>query len=334
MPFQTPASVRAFVVSKDDQGQPIGQVAFVPFADLPSGEVTIRVAYSSLNYKDALAVRAHPGVVKKLPHVPGIDAAGVVVDSSSDHFAPGAEVLVTGFDLGVGHWGGYCEYIRVPTYWIVPLPPGMSLRESMTYGTAGFTAALSVAVLLDHGLAADRGEVVVTGASGGVGSIALGILSKLGFDVVGVSGKPSARSLLESLGAKTIVGREAVDDHEPRPLLPARWAGAVDTVGGNILATILRSTQPGGCVTACGLVAGANVPLTVYPFILRGITLCGIDSISPPVERRRDLWAKLSNAWRPVALDELVTEIGLHELVPYVEEILAGRVTGRVVVRL
>lgn len=329
-----PETVRALVVAKDSTGKLSSNVEQLPLEALPPGDVTIRVAFSSLNYKDALASIAHPGVVKSLPHVPGIDAAGEVVASKSPRFPPGSQVIVTGFDLGSWRWGAYCDYIRVPVDWIVPLPDGLSLRDSMSYGTAGFTAAQSVAALAAHDVLPPTGEVVVTGASGGVGSIAVGILSRLGYRVAAVSGKPSARPMLESLGATEILRREEVDDRTTRPLLTARWSGAIDTVGGNILATLLRSVQPGGCVTACGLVGGADVPTTVYPFILRGVILCGIDSVLAPMSQRLDLWHRLAGPWRPTALESLVTEITLEDLSHYFQEILAGGIMGRVIVRI
>ena len=328
------ASFPCYLVEKDAVGQASASIVSRTIDDLPAGDVLIEVAWSSLNYKDALSATGHPGVTRKFPHVPGIDAAGKVVDSSSARFAPGDPVLVTGYDLGSNHWGGYAGYVRVPAGWVVPLPAGLNLRESMIYGTAGFTAAQCVDALEHHGVAPDAGEIVVTGATGGVGSLAVAILARLGYRVVAVTGKPSARSyLVDTLGAQRVVPREDVNDQSDRGLLAARWAGAVDTVGSSTLATILRSTARGGCVTACGLVGGAELPLTVYPFILRGVCLAGIDSAECPLEKRIELWAKLADAWKPDCLAAIAQECGLAELPGRIQEILAGRIQGRVLVR-
>src|SRR5436305_9419533 len=254
-----PAKFRCYLVNKSARGDATAAVAERSLDDLPAGEVLIRVAYSSLNYKDALAAKGHPGVVRSFPHVPGIDAAGTVEDSQTPAFRQGQEVLVTGYDLGAAAWGGYAEYIRVPERWVVPLPSGLTLRQSMIYGTAGFTAAQSVNALLRHGLKPGDGDVVVTGASGGVGSIAVALLAKMGFQVAAVSGKPAAEKFLKGLGAAQVLPRTDVQDASNKPLLATRWAGAVDTVGGGTLATLLRSTRRAGCVTACGLVGGADL---------------------------------------------------------------------------
>jgi acrylyl-CoA reductase (NADPH) len=325
--------VRCFLVNKQN-GQVTGRVATVDFADLPPGDVVIRVAWSSLNYKDALAATGHAGVAKKLPHVPGIDAAGEVVESSAAEFRTGDQVIVTGYELGAGRWGGYCELIRVPAEWIVPLPAGLTLRESMIFGTAGFTAARSLDALELHGVVPASGEVVVTGASGGVGSLAVAILARNGYSVAAVSGKPEAHDLLRELGAASVLGRDDVRDTSGKPLLAGRWAGAVDTVGGDMLATLLASTQQHGCVTACGLVGGADLHTTVYPFILRGVALAGIDSALCPMDRRRAIWNKLAAAWKPAGLEKLAHEISLDELPASIERILSGRMVGRTIVRV
>lgn len=326
--------VRCFLVEKQADGQATGRVTSVPFADLPPGDVVIRVAWSSLNYKDALAATGHPGVAKKLPHVPGIDAAGEVLVSSSARFRTGDAVIVTGYELGSGRWGGYSELIRVPAEWVVPLPAGLALRESMLYGTAGFTAARSIDKLLLNGVEPAAGEVVVTGASGGVGSLAVAMLAKLGYTVAAVSGKPEAAAMLRELGAATILTRQDVLDSSHKPLLAGRFAGAVDTVGGETLATLLASTKQHGCVAACGLVGGMELHTTVYPFILRGVTLAGIDSALCPMDRRLALWQKLSGEWKPEGLKRLAQEISLDELPMAVEQILRGGVTGRTLVRI
>ncbi len=301
---------------------------------LPAGDVTIRVAYSSLNYKDALAYQGHRGVVKRLPHIPGIDAAGTVLESSNSAYRCGDEVLVTGYDLGQGHWGGWSELIRVPSEWIVPIPRGLTLRESMIWGTAGFTAAQSVLALQRNELLPDSGEVVVTGASGGVGSLSVRILARLGYEVVAVTGKAEQHETLLACGAKRVVGRQELADDSKKPLLTVNWAGAIDTVGGEMLTTLLRSTKYGGCVTACGLVAGAELSMTVYPFLLRGVSLCGIASADCPHDKRHKIWELLAGAWKPDSLERMLIEIELEQLPEYVERILAGANVGRVVVSL
>ncbi len=297
------------------------------------GRVTIEVAYSSLNYKDALAYQAHRGVVKQLPHIPGIDAAGTVVDSDSADYSVGDQVIVTGSDLGQGSWGGWSELIRVPDEWIVALPEKLTLRQAMIYGTAGFTAAQSVMALQRNEVTPASGEIVVTGASGGVGSMAVRILAHLGYDVVAVTGKPEQHASLLACGARRVLDRNAVADDSNRPLLSATWAGAIDTVGGPVLQSLLRSIKYGGCVTACGLVAGAELSLTVYPFLLRGITLCGIASADCPMAKRKEIWQLLAGPWKPANLEAMVAEVGLEQLPEQVERILAGQIAGRVLVR-
>jgi len=321
-----------YLVRKDDAGAVTAGVEIIAADELPPDDVLIDVDYSSLNYKDALACQGHPGVVQKFPHVPGIDCAGTVVESKSPQYRPGDEVIVTGYDLGAGRWGGYSKFVRVPAEWIVPLPTGITLRETMIYGTAGFTAAQCVTAIVERGIQPERGPVVVTGSTGGVGSLAVAILAKLGYEVTAVTGKQGVSSLLHHLGAAKIVGRAEVADDSDRPLLAARWAAAVDTVGGRPLATVLRSLQHRGCVAACGLVAGTELPLTVYPFILRGATLVGIDSAKCPRPQRLEMWQKLAGPWRVDQLEELAEVVTLDGLQDRVKEILAGEVVGRTLV--
>lgn len=328
-----PRHFRCYLVEKDAAGKVTAAVAERGIDDLPAGDVLIEVEYSSLNYKDALSASGNPGVTRKFPHVPGIDAAGKVVESSSAKFRPGDAVLVTSYDFGAGRWGGYAGYARVPADWVVPLPAGLTARESMVLGTAGLTAAMSLDALVQHGTLPDQGEIVVTGATGGVGSLAVALLAKAGYRAVAVTGKPHATDMLMKLGATRVAGREEVDDKSGKPLLSTKWAGAIDTVGGNILSTIVRSTQRGGCVTACGLVGGVELPLTVMPFILRGVVLAGIDSAEFPYDRRKQLWEKLAGAWKLSNVESIVTEVDLNGLAPRIEQILAGQVQGRVVVR-
>lgn len=328
----TPQEFACYLVSQNAAGQPAGAIVRRPLTDLPPGDVVVRVAYSSLNYKDALAARAHPGVVRKLPHVPGIDAAGTVVESASPQFRVGDAVVVTGNELGAGHWGGWAEFVRVPASWIVPLPVALSLQETMILGTAGFTAAQSVQALLVNGVSPADGEIVVTGATGGVGCLAVKLLAKLGFSAVAVTGKAHLEERIRSWGAARVIGREEVVAPVDRPLLSARWAGAVDTVGGQILTTIIRQTRPFGVVAACGLVGGTDLALTVHPFILRGVVLAGIGSSLLPYERRAEIWRKLASEWRLDGLEELATTIRLTEVESAVQKILQGQIVGRTVV--
>lgn len=321
-----------FMVDKDDEGKVHSKVTTITQGDLPPQDLLVRVVYSSLNYKDALTAQGHSGLVKHFPHVPGIDAAGIVVSSVSKRYQKGDEVLITGYDFGSAQWGGYSAWVCVPETWAVPLPPGLTLRQSMIYGTAGLTAAQSVRTIQNR-ISPDQGKVLVTGATGGVGSLAITFLAQEGFQVVAVTGKTSAHSYLKHLGAREVLSRQELDDQSGKPLLSTRWAAAVDTVGGNILNTILRSTVHRGCVTACGMVAGIRLPLTVYPFILRGVTLVGIDSAACPMQQRLDIWSDLANRWKLDKLDDLTTTIHLNQLGEYVKKILGGEIQGRTLIR-
>ncbi|QDV27200.1 Acrylyl-CoA reductase AcuI [Aureliella helgolandensis] len=310
------------------------EITSLTLHDLPAGEVTIAVEYSSLNFKDAMACQGHRGIIGSLPHVPGIDAAGVVLESTSPDYQPGNRVLVTGYDLGQKHWGGWAQRIRVPATWVVPLPSGLSTREAMIIGTAGFTAAQSVLALQRNGVLPEQGEVLVTGATGGVGSMGVKLLAHLGYQVVAVTGKLDQRNALRQAGATRVVSREEVSNDSTRPMLSAQWAGAIDTVGGQMLTSLLRGTQFGGCVTTCGLVAGAELNMTVYPFILRGISLCGVASAECPYPQRLAIWKRLSTDWKPRTLPHMVTEVTLRELPEQVDRMQTGHSLGRVVVRL
>ncbi|MDX1947025.1 MAG: oxidoreductase [Pirellulaceae bacterium] len=329
-----PPPFACFLVEKDAAGQVRRGLAQRTPTELPPGEVLVRVHYSSLNYKDALAAGAHPGVVRNLPHVPGIDAAGTVAESSSPKFQPGDPVVITGYELGAGQWGGWSEFVRVPADWIVPLTAGLSLKETMILGTAGFTAAQCVHAIELNGVKPTDGEIVVTGATGGVGCLAVRILAKLGYTVVAVTGKRELEPKLKEWGAARVIDRSEVLNESTRPMLTGRWAGAVDTVGGATLTTILRETKNYGVVSACGLVGGTDLPLTVHPFILRGITLAGIGSSALPYDRRLEIWRKLSGPWRIDGLESLATTIGLPQLEEYVQRILQGQIVGRTVVKL
>lgn len=329
----TPTNFKAFLVTQNHQ-QYETSIAKLAIADLPKGEVLIQVHYSSLNYKDALSATGHPGVTKKFPHIPGIDAAGIVLSSAVPQFQPGDAVIVTGFDQGMNTWGGFTEYVRVPAAWVVPVPEGMTLRESMILGTAGLTAGLCIQSLQQNGVTPDSGEVLVTGSTGSVGSLAIAILAKLGYTVVAVTGKTAQHDYLKALGATTILAREAVEDRDRKPLLKSRWAGVVDTVGGNILATAIKSTKYGGCVTACGLVGGTELPTTVYPFILRSVRLIGIDSAECPISVRTRIWQQLATDWKPANLEDMATEIQLSQLPEKIAAMLKGENVGRVLVKL
>lgn len=301
--------------------------------DLPPGDVLIRVEYSSLNYKDALSATGNKGVTRHYPHTPGIDAAGIVAHSDVEGIRVGDRVIVTGFDLGMNTAGGFGGYIRVPHTWVVLCPPGLSSFQSMVYGTAGLTAALCVHKLQQHDISPAQGAILVTGATGGVGSLAVALLARLGYSVIAVSGKSQATSYLRDLGAAQVVSRSHLDDHSGKPLLKGQYAGAIDTVGGNILATVIKSLQYGGVVTACGLVMAADLHTTVYPFILRGVSLLGVDSAECPLALRTELWQTLATQWQLENWQLFTTEVALAELPPYIPLMLAGELKGRVVVR-
>ena len=327
-----PATFRAFRVEKT--GETFSRGVQTLSADtLPEGSLTVRVAYSSLNYKDALSATGNPGVTKTYPHTPGIDAAGTVLESRDGRFQAGDEVIVTSYDLGMNTPGGFGEVIRVPAEWALPLPDGLSLREAMVLGTAGLTAGLALEALLAHGLAPEQGPVVVTGASGGVGSVAVALLAKLGFETLASTGTEAAHGWLRGLGAADIVLRSELAEASERPLLKARFAGAIDTVGGEPLSNVVKSLNYGAAVAACGLVAGPQLSLTVFPFILRSVSLLGIDSAACPMEVRKQVWRKLAGEWN-MDLSAVTLEVTLEELDGVIDEILAGRTQGRVLVRV
>jgi acrylyl-CoA reductase (NADPH) len=332
-----PSEFSAYLVDHDRTGKVRGQVRSLPY-DSISGEVTIRVRWSSLNYKDALAATGHPGVARRLPHVPGIDAAGVITDfkvtGEKPEFGLGDEVLVTGYELGAGQWGGWSEYIGVPVEWVVKRPEPLTLRDTMALGTAGFTAAQCVDALQHHGICPGDREIVVTGATGGVGCIAVMLLAKLGYKVAAVTGKTAMQDRLREWGAETVLSRDAVLDSSGKPLLPGRWSGVVDTVGGATLSTLVRQTKDQGCVTACGLVGGTELALSVYPFILRGVTLAGISSSGCPRPKRQEIWSKLAGPWRIDQLESVTTEISLDQIGDSVPKILAGEIVGRTLLRI
>ena len=304
----------------------------VPGTSLPDGDVLIQVELSAVNYKDGLAAEGHPGVALSLPLVPGIDAVGVVVASDSDRCRPGDQVMVSGANFGTRSWGGWATYARVPGSYCLQIPAGMTTREAVILGTAGFTAAQSVEKLQQAGVTPDCGPVLVSGATGGVGIFAVRLLGQLQYHVVAATGKAERTDWLKQLGAREVISRQEINDPSGRPLLSQKWAGAIDTVGGRPLDTILRATKPGGCVTACGLVAGYELPTTVYPFILRGISLQGIDSANASVAFRERLWQRLATDLKIEDLESLVTEVSLSDVEKSVQAILAGQVAGRHIV--
>jgi acrylyl-CoA reductase (NADPH) len=298
---------------------------------LPPGEVLIRVAYSSLNYKDGLAVTGKPGVIRKYPMVPGVDLAGTVEESSSANFKPGDKVVVTGCGTSETLWGGYSQYARLAAELIVPLPASFSFEQSMGIGTAGFTAMQSVMALEGHGVTPGGREVVVTGAAGGVGSVAIAILGKLGYKVVASSGREELRDYLRGLGASEIIDRNVLAAPSKRPLDSERWAAGIDSVGGDTLAGLLRSVVISGSVASCGLAGGAALNTTVFPFILRGVNLLGIDSVRVPNQRRREIWARLAHDLPTTLLDSIIQVKPLTEVFQLGEQILAGKTRGRIV---
>jgi acrylyl-CoA reductase (NADPH) len=321
---------RALVVDQS-AGTSTAELRTLTLDDLPEGDVLIRVAYSSLNYKDGLAVTHRGPIIRTFPFVPGIDVAGTVVESASPHFQPGDEVIATGWGIGERHWGGFAQYARLRSEWLMRLPAGMSLETAMAFGTAGLTAALCVRALEAHGAPVDGREAVVTGAAGGVGSIAVALLARAGARVVAVTGRPHEADYLRALGAAEIVDRATLALPSSRPLESARWGGGVDTVGGVVLGNLLRQMAYGASVAACGNAGGADVPTTVYPFILRAVNLLGIDSVQCPMPRREQAFALLASL--PAELVQSITrQAPLSELPQLAHEIVDGHIRGRVVI--
>ncbi len=323
---------RAFRVEKNESGF-VRSVIERDVEDLPEGEVLIDVQYSSLNYKDALSATGNPGVTRAFPHTPGIDAAGSVLASTDTRFAEGDAVVVIGFDLGMGTSGGFAERIRVPANWVVKLPAGLTARESMLIGTAGFTAAECVQKLEQAGMTPDSGPILVTGATGGVGSVAVKLLATLGYEVAAVTGKPEQHDWLRSLGASELLTREAAAEGAEKPLLAERWGGVVDTVGGDILFNGVKSLRYGCSLAACGLVAAPQFGASVLPFILRHVNLLGIDSVQLPLPQKTQIWSRLATDWK-LDLSELEETLSLHDLSAAIDRILAGQMVGRGLVDL
>ena len=324
---------QALVARQDGDGITASVETLSP-SDLPPGEVTIRVLYSSVNFKDALALTPDGGVVRDYPIVPGIDLAGEVVDSQSPEFATGDVVVAHGYQIGTGHHGGYAEYARLPGDQVVRLG-GLSTHDAAAIGTAGFTAAMSVQALIDRGVEPGAGSVVVTGATGGVGSVSVDLLAGAGFHVVASTGKAEAQERLKDLGAAEVIGRLPADpDAKPRPLAKARWAAGVDCVGGATLADVLSAVDYGGAVACSGLTGGPALHTTVMPFILRGVALLGMDSVQMPIGPRRELWARLGDSLRPRHLDAITTDVDVKDVVAVLDQVRAGAFSGRAVVRV
>lgn len=300
--------------------------------DLPAGDVLVEVQYSSLNYKDALSAKGMPGVTRNYPHTPGIDAAGVVVESASPAYTPGQEVIVIGFDLGMNTPGGYGGYIRVPAGWVTPLPSGLSLRDSMILGTAGLTAALCFDKLVRMGAAPADGPVIVTGATGGVGSVAVALLAQQGFEVVASSGKADQADYLRALGAAEVVGRETLSEENSRPMSAEVYGHGIDTVGGEILSNVIKSLKHSGSVAICGLVASPVFSTTVLPFILRNVNVLGIDSVELSIDEKTRVWQHLATDWQVPHLETMVREVSLGDLSAEIDRIFAGGMTGRTLV--
>ncbi len=323
----------ALVVEKDEEtGKTSAGVKQISLADLPEGDVTVAVEYSTLNYKDGLCIGPGGGLVRKYPHVPGIDFAGTVEASDDARYAPGDKVVLTGWRVGEAHWGGYAQKARVRADWLVPLPEGLGTRQAMAVGTAGFTAMLAVMALEDHGLTPGHGPVLVTGAAGGVGSVATAILGHLGYEVAAVTGRPETADYLKSLGATQIVAREEINETVKRPLESETWAGCVDAVGGAMLARVLGQMKYGASVASVGLAGGAGLPATVIPFLLRGVNLLGIDSVMQPHDNRLRAWARIATDLPMDKLEAMITPATLADLPKLGADILKGQVRGRVVV--
>ena len=325
-------SFNALLVTKDDDGKTQAAVTQITEDQLPEGDVTVAVEYSTMNYKDGLCIGPGGGLVRNYPHVPGIDFAGTVAASDNPRYSPGDKVVLTGWRVGEAHWGGYAEKARVKGDWLVPLPEGLSTRQAMAVGTAGFTAMLAIMALEDHGLRPGAGPVLVTGAAGGVGSVAVALLAALGHEVAAVTGRPETEDYLKSLGATQIVPRADLAETVKRPLESETWAGCIDAVGGAMLARVLGQMKYGASVAAVGLAGGASLPATVVPFLLRGVNLLGIDSVMQPFENRQRAWGRIARDLPMDKLDAMIRPATLADLPQLGADILKGQVQGRVVV--
>ena len=324
---------KAFVIRENENGNFSRSIEDKRIDELPEGEVLIQVKYAALNYKDALSSSGHKGITRNFPHTPGVDACGIVMSSESDDFKEGDAVIVTSYDFGMNTSGGFQEYIRVPEKWPVKLPEGMTLEESMVLGTGGFTAALSLFKMEQNGQEPSMGPILVTGSTGGVGSMAVSILALNGYEVIAASGKKEAHDYLRELGATEIISREETNDQSGRPLLRTKWAGAIDTVGDNTLATCIKACGRNGSVAVCGLVESEKLETTVYPFILNGVNVLGIETAETPRKIRLKIWELLSKKWKPKHLEDIKKIISLDELEEHIQLMLAGNSQGRVLVK-
>ncbi len=320
---------KGFVVSIDSQGKLEYEVKVLNTKDLPQSGMLIKVLYSSLNYKDALSFSGNKGVTRNYPHTPGIDAVGEVVESDSDEFSLGQKVLIVGYDLGMNTAGGFGEYINVPKEWVMPLPAELTPKQSMAWGTAGFTAALCIEKLMHNGLTPDSGPVLVSGASGGVGSIAISLLVKLGFNVHALTGKPDQQAFFDNLGVSEVVSLDGFLAHPDKPLLKSLYAGAVDVAGGKVLGTMLKVLQYGGSIACCGLVDSMKLDTNVLPFILRGNNLLGVDSVELALNKKQQVWQKTAEQWSLPQLEKSCQIIGKDELVDALSSVLQGKAKGR-----
>lgn len=323
---------KAFVTEEIGENNFVSSIKNLKIKDLDINDVLIKVEWSSLNYKDGLSARGHKGITRKYPHTAGVDASGVVVRSSDNSYNIGDKVVVTGHDLGMNTNGGFAEYISVPKNWVIPLPKELTLKEAMIYGTAGMTAAQCVNELIKHQITPDRGKILVTGATGGVGSLSVAILGKLGYNVTASTGKIDKIDFIRNIGASEIINRTDVYDTTNKPLLQRKWASAIDVVGGNTLSTIFRSTDYSGIVCVLGLVESAELNTNVYPFLQRGVSLIGIDSAEKPLDLKKFLWDKLSKEWKPDCLDIIYNEVSLLDIAPQIEAILQGKQIGKTIV--
>jgi len=323
---------RAVVVTKDEAGAIHAGVQTIGLTDLPAGDVTVAVEYSTVNYKDGLCLGTGGGMVRAYPHVPGIDFAGTVETSADSRYRPGDKVVLTGWRVGETHWGGYAQKARVKADWLVPLPSGLTTKQAMAIGTAGLTAMLAILALEDHGLKPGAGPVLVTGAAGGVGSVAVALLAAAGYEVAAVTGRPETEAYLRELGATQIVAREAINETVKRPLESETWAGCIDAVGGPMMARVLGQLKYGGSIASVGLAGGANLPASVVPFLLRGVNILGIDSVLQPYARRVAAWDRIARDIPKAKLEAMISLHGLADLPQLGRDILAGQIKGRAVI--
>ncbi|MDD2292230.1 MAG: YhdH/YhfP family quinone oxidoreductase [Aliarcobacter sp.] len=326
--------MKAFVVEKIGEKEFTSGIQDISTPKCEENEVVIKVTYSSLNYKDALSSIGNPGVTRKFPHITGIDVSGTIFESTSPIFKVGERVLVTGYDMGMNSNGGHAQYVKVPASWVARIPDSISDKEIMTFGTAGLTAALSVNELIENGIKPESGDILVTGATGGVGSIAIAILSKLGYNIVAISGKKDRIDFLKNIGANEVILREVFEENTNKPLLSEKYAGVIDTVGGQILANALKEVKYDGVVTCCGLTSSSQLNTNVFPFILRGVRLIGIDSVECKLEKKQAAWEKLASRWKINSLNTIVNEITLDEIKIAYEHLLSGKAVGRYVVKI